>query len=150
MSVGGAWAPASAGTHPTGGRPGNAMQCTCPHQATSEGHVIRAGPCVDADVAAFVTRSDDFELETRWPLFTKAALAAGVRSMLLFRLYTRADHSGDLEPVRLRTEHLRQRIRIHRGGARCPAAIAITAGRTKLNSGPRSQAGTSSVRPRAG
>jgi hypothetical protein len=49
------------------------------------------GPCVDAAVEAIIIRSDDLESETRWSRFTEEALAAGVRSMLSFQLYTKTE-----------------------------------------------------------
>jgi GAF domain-containing protein len=54
------------------------------------------GPCIDAAVEAFITRSDDFTSETRWPRFTKEALAAGISSMLSFQLYTKTSTAGAL------------------------------------------------------
>jgi GAF domain-containing protein len=54
------------------------------------------GPCVDAAVDSMFTRSDDLAVETRWPAFTAAALEAGVRSILSFRLYAHDVQVGAL------------------------------------------------------
>ncbi|WP_368680788.1 GAF and ANTAR domain-containing protein (plasmid) [Rhodococcus opacus] len=90
------------------------------------------GPCVDAAADAFVTRSDDLEFETRWPRFTKAALDAGVASMLSFQLYTKTDTAGALnlfasQPNAFDAESVAigEALAAH-------AAIAITAERTEL------------------
>jgi hypothetical protein len=47
-----------------------------------------AGPCLDAAVEDSIIRSDDLELEQRWPQFTAEALAAGIRAVLSFQLVT--------------------------------------------------------------
>ncbi|MCV7420714.1 GAF and ANTAR domain-containing protein [Mycobacterium yunnanensis] len=55
-----------------------------------------AGPCLDVAEDGPVIHVRDFSLETRWPEFTAAALAAGVRSALTFRLYTHQRGIGAL------------------------------------------------------
>lgn len=54
------------------------------------------GPCVEAALDGEVVRSDDLEIETRWPEFTREAVGSGVRSVVSFRLYTRIDVVGAL------------------------------------------------------
>jgi transcriptional regulator with GAF, ATPase, and Fis domain len=90
------------------------------------------GPCLDAAVDAFLVRSNDLEFEARWPRFTKAALDAGVRSMLSFQLYTRTDTAGALnlfafEPNAFDDESIEvgEVLAAH-------AAVAIIAARTDL------------------
>ncbi|HZE16174.1 MAG TPA: hypothetical protein VE197_10950, partial [Mycobacterium sp.] len=46
------------------------------------------GPGVDAAGGDSVIRCNDLCGDTRWPRFAKSAVAAGVRSMLSFQLYT--------------------------------------------------------------
>lgn len=57
---------------------------------------VGEGPCVDAATETVFTRSDDLAAESRWPLFTAAAVEAGVRSILSFRLYTHNMQAGAL------------------------------------------------------
>jgi GAF domain-containing protein len=90
------------------------------------------GPCVDAAIDAVMTRSDDLESETRWPRFTEEALAAGVRSMLSFQLYTKTETAGALnlfasEPNAFDSESVAigEALAAH-------AAIAIIAERVEL------------------
>jgi hypothetical protein len=49
------------------------------------------GPCLDAAVGHSVIVCNDLGKDSRWPSFTKAALAAGVQAMLSFQLFT---HNG--------------------------------------------------------
>ncbi|ONI89058.1 antitermination regulator [Actinosynnema sp. ALI-1.44] len=56
----------------------------------------REGPCVDAIRDHHTFRTGDLAAETRWPRFTRAALDAGVVSMLSFRLFTTATTLGAL------------------------------------------------------
>jgi len=86
------------------------------------------GPCVDAAVDGFVTRSDDLTVEERWPRFTPPALRAGVYSIVSFRLYTRATVSGALN-VLATTAHAFDDESVTIGEVLAAhAAIAITAG----------------------
>ena len=48
---------------------------------------LRSGPCVDATLLQRVFRADDLRTETRWPVFSRAAVELGVLSMMSFRLY---------------------------------------------------------------
>lgn len=57
---------------------------------------VGEGPCVDAATETVFTRSDDLATESRWPMFTAAAVDAGVRSILSFRLYTHDVEAGAL------------------------------------------------------
>ncbi len=54
------------------------------------------GPCLDAAVNDSVTVCNDLRADTRWPRFAKSAVAAGVHSMLSYRLYTHDSRSGAL------------------------------------------------------
>ncbi|MGB2919162.1 MAG: GAF and ANTAR domain-containing protein [Mycobacterium sp.] len=54
------------------------------------------GPCIDAAVHDAVVRSPDLAREDRWPDFTRAALYAGVRSVLTFPLRTPEHEAGAL------------------------------------------------------
>ena len=54
------------------------------------------GPCLDAAIGDSVTISSDLRAETRWPRFAKSAVAAGVHSMLSYRLYTHDSRAGAL------------------------------------------------------
>jgi GAF domain-containing protein len=49
------------------------------------------GPCVNAASGHSIVRCDDLDDDPRWPRFAEAAVAAGVHSMLSFRLFT---HDG--------------------------------------------------------
>lgn len=57
---------------------------------------VGEGPCVDSAVDTVFTRSDDLATESRWPMFTPAAVEAGVRSVVSFRLYTHDMQAGAL------------------------------------------------------
>ena len=54
------------------------------------------GPGVDAAGGDSVIRCNDLCGDTRWPRFAKSAVAAGVRSMLSFQLYTHHARSAAL------------------------------------------------------
>ncbi len=54
------------------------------------------GPCLAAATGHSTIRSDDLEAEARWPQFAAAAVAAGIRSMLSFQLFTHRSGSGAL------------------------------------------------------
>ena len=56
----------------------------------------REGPCLDAAERDVIVRCNDLRDERRWPEFTSAALAAGVRSVMSIRLYTDGSDSGAL------------------------------------------------------
>ena len=55
-----------------------------------------SGPCLDAAVDDSVIRSVDLHDEHRWPEFSAEALAAGVREVLSFQLFTRRGGAGAL------------------------------------------------------
>jgi GAF domain-containing protein len=46
------------------------------------------GPCLDAAVGELMVRCDDLSTDQRWARFGKAAVGAGVHSVLSFQLYT--------------------------------------------------------------
>jgi hypothetical protein len=57
---------------------------------------LREGPCVNAASGDAVVRCEDLEEDARWPRFAKSAVAAGVNSMLSFRLFTHDDRAAAL------------------------------------------------------
>ena len=57
---------------------------------------FREGPCLDAALGEGMVRSNNLGNETRWPRFAKAAVEAGVASMLSFHLYTHKAQLGAL------------------------------------------------------
>jgi transcriptional regulator with GAF, ATPase, and Fis domain len=60
------------------------------------------GPCVNAAVGGdAVVRCDDLREDARWPRFAKAAVVAGVHSMLSFQLFTHDDRVAALNIVGL-------------------------------------------------
>ena len=87
------------------------------------------GPCVDAAVDGFVTRSDDLTVEGRWPRFTPQALRAGVYSIVSFRLYTRAAVTGALNVLATTAHAFDDEAVIIGEVLAAHAAIAINAGR---------------------
>jgi len=54
------------------------------------------GPCVAAALDEVVVRTDDFRNEPRWPNYSPAVTALGVRSGLSFKLYTADRTAGAL------------------------------------------------------
>ncbi len=54
------------------------------------------GPCLDAATDELVVRTNDFAVDKRWPKFARAAVTAGVRSSLSFRLYGSMQTAGAL------------------------------------------------------
>lgn len=54
------------------------------------------GPCVEAALDEIVVRTNDFSEETRWPNYSPAVTALGVRSGLSFKLYTADRTAGAL------------------------------------------------------
>jgi GAF domain-containing protein len=57
---------------------------------------VGEGPCLDAVFEQRVVRVPDMGAETRWPAFAHRAAAAGVGSMLSFRLWVEGDDLGAL------------------------------------------------------
>ena len=55
-----------------------------------------AGPCLDAAVDASMIRCGDLESDVRWPGFSSEALAAGIRGVLSFQLFTHQGGAGAL------------------------------------------------------
>ncbi len=56
----------------------------------------KEGPCLDAATDELVVRTNDFATDKRWPKFARAAVTAGVRSSLSFRLYGSMQTAGAL------------------------------------------------------
>jgi hypothetical protein len=54
------------------------------------------GPCLDAAERDVIVRCNDLGGDCRWPRFAQEARAAGVLSVMSFRLYTHAADSGAL------------------------------------------------------
>ena len=54
------------------------------------------GPCLDAAERDVIVRCNDLRSDSRWPRFTPQALAAGVLSVMSFRLYAEGVSSGAL------------------------------------------------------
>jgi len=54
------------------------------------------GPCLDAAYEQETVRVADMASETRWPKFTRAALAAGAAGMLSLQLFVEGDNLGAL------------------------------------------------------
>ena len=54
------------------------------------------GPCMDAAGADLIVRAADLGEETRWSRFCPEAMAAGVRSVLSFQLFTHGADRGAL------------------------------------------------------
>ena len=57
---------------------------------------FQEGPCLEAAIGDDVAVSNDLREDIRWPRFAKSAVAAGVHSMLSFRLYTHNSRAGAL------------------------------------------------------
>jgi transcriptional regulator with GAF, ATPase, and Fis domain len=54
------------------------------------------GPCLDAAVGNPTVLCNDLREDLRWPRFTKAAVAAGVHSLMSFQLFTHNTRMGAL------------------------------------------------------
>lgn len=59
------------------------------------------GPCVNAAAGHSVVRCDDLENDPRWPRFAKEAVAAGVRSIMSYQLFTHDRRMAALNVVGL-------------------------------------------------
>jgi GAF domain-containing protein len=57
---------------------------------------FREGPCLDAAVGNPTVVCNDLREDLRWPRFAEAAVAAGVRSLLSFQLFTHNARMGAL------------------------------------------------------
>lgn len=57
---------------------------------------FREGPCLDAAVGHATVHCNDLREDLRWPRFAEAAVAAGVRRMLSFQLFTHNGRMGAL------------------------------------------------------
>ena len=56
----------------------------------------RQGPCLDAASEGRTVRADDLRAETRWPLFSSAAVRLGVTSMMSFAMPAHGKTLGSL------------------------------------------------------
>jgi hypothetical protein len=54
------------------------------------------GPCLDAADGDSLVQCDDLREDSRWPRFSKGAVAIGVHAMLSFQLYTHDNRKGAL------------------------------------------------------
>lgn len=61
------------------------------------------GPCLDAAVGNSTVLCNDLREDRRWPCFAKAAVAAGVHSLLSFQLFTHNIHNGALNLFALKS-----------------------------------------------
>lgn len=61
------------------------------------------GPCLDAATRDMTVRADDLREETRWPRYARAAVEAGVLSMLTVHLYSQRSTLGALNLYSFRT-----------------------------------------------
>jgi GAF domain-containing protein len=57
---------------------------------------VQEGPCLSSLRDEVTVRSDDLRTDTRWPQFTRGAVAAGVRSMLSVQLFVEGNNLGAL------------------------------------------------------
>jgi transcriptional regulator with GAF, ATPase, and Fis domain len=57
---------------------------------------FREGPCLDAAIGNPMVLCNDLREDSRWPSFAKAAVAAGVHSLMSFQLYTHNARMGAL------------------------------------------------------
>ena len=57
---------------------------------------LKEGPCLQAAVNDAIIRCSDLHHDECWPTFAGAALAAGVRGVLSFKLYTNRGGAGAL------------------------------------------------------
>jgi len=57
---------------------------------------FREGPCLDAAIGKSVVVCNDLREDSRWESFAPAAVAAGVRSLMSFQLYTHNARMGAL------------------------------------------------------
>ncbi|MDZ7930724.1 MAG: GAF and ANTAR domain-containing protein [Rhodococcus sp. (in: high G+C Gram-positive bacteria)] len=62
------------------------------------------GPCLESAIEQTTIRIDDMDSDTRWPLFTDAASALGVKSMICFQLYVEGVNFGALNLHSTRTD----------------------------------------------
>ncbi len=60
---------------------------------------LQEGPCLDAAYQHATVRVSDMATETRWPLFTAAALAEGAAGMLSLQLYVKGHDLGALNLI---------------------------------------------------
>jgi GAF domain-containing protein len=65
---------------------------------------FREGPCVDAALGNSPVLSNDLREDERWPCFKRAAVAAGVHSLMSFQLYTHNARMGALNLFALKPD----------------------------------------------
>lgn len=75
-----------------------------PHRLDEMQMKYREGPCLQAALDDLIVRTDDFRTESRWPMYSAAAVELGVLSGLSFKLYTSSQTAGALNLFSLR-EH---------------------------------------------
>lgn len=73
-----------------------AATSTLPAELAALQITLGEGPCLDAAVREMTVRADDLRGETRWPRYARAAVDAGVLSMLTVHLYSQRSTLGAL------------------------------------------------------
>lgn len=69
---------------------------------------LREGPCVDAIEHDAVVVVQDLRHEQRWPLYTRAAIARGVRSQIGIQLFSAGRHVAGLNLYNTRSDEVEQ------------------------------------------
>src|SRR5581483_338086 len=64
------------------------------HAGTSE--IVHQLDMLQAEVGELIVRTEDFNVEQRWPRFSQRVVELGVRSALSFKLYTSTQTAGAL------------------------------------------------------
>ena len=106
------------------------------------------GPCLEAAEDHTAIRSPDLEQDPRWPAFSSAAVAAGVRSLVSFQLFVQGTSMGALDVYADRVNACNNTPRTpacywpHTPPSRRPSPAAP-------RTSPRWAAGTSSAKPKA-
>ncbi|MDY6996153.1 MAG: ANTAR domain-containing protein [Actinomycetota bacterium] len=67
-----------------------------PHRLDELQMKYNEGPCVEAALDELIVRTDDFRTESRWPMYSAAAVELGVLSAVSFKLYTSSQTAGAL------------------------------------------------------
>ncbi|WP_409494567.1 GAF and ANTAR domain-containing protein [Amycolatopsis sp. cmx-11-12] len=89
------------------------------------------GPCVDAIAEHQIFRTGDLTAETRWPAFTPAATATGMRSMLAYRLFVSDTTLGSLNLYSRSVDAFSDQTERDGHVFASHAAIALTAAQTE-------------------
>jgi transcriptional regulator with GAF, ATPase, and Fis domain len=93
---------------------------------------FREGPCIDAATGDSVVVSNDLRGDVRWPRFAKAAVAAGVHSLMSFQLYTHNARMGALNLFGLKPEAFTAEFEAVGAMLATHAAIALIADDVRL------------------